>query len=1064
MPNSFVCRGTNLKACSLHISDICDEGLNSHGPGQCVVSSDCSLGRTCSFVGKCEGESRINHVECSTNSFCAGTPLYACTDHLNRICDENLNAPGSGRCSSDDDCSAGRQCSDQGVCHGEVVVNEIDCNHLAADENQITDNVSNNVTGNDDAGTNQQETADSQNKVENSETVSEESKQQENSESGETQEEVYATSIPVQPIYDFMQESSPPENSQAEYVSESSGQANNDSEGSTDRTQIKSESQNDQPDTAPATESVNSSNTGTNDVVIETKPNLNDMLVKILGMSDQVCEKVKAGPISDGKTLNEIIEEFTSEAFSNIQPLVENPENKHDSQDIHRVSSTLISENAHRLLKLLKIYHEHISLKGSNFILDPKHYSHIQNFKHRLRCFTTDHCAIAESRLLSEQNQDQTVSVNKHLEESQHSEISFWKSLWCPVFGKLFGSDCHDQHIILTTETQKHLQKSAAHLEDDSEPKYEITAEPEQLQLHNTSEDFERAIRAIVSQIPECLTNKDIKRVSSEFIERAHSWLTNFDQNFPNKSIQIDSSFNQFKTYVGEIKDLTPEQLKEALGHFELALEHAIDNNLSSDKLPSILEPVIKFKAALTDFKDNLNSYIPMNSVLESELELLLTKIESHVQTIVDNQDADEDELTSAREYLKTDFKKEFAGVDHAKLSELIQKVLNNIDEITKSNFGLSINAANMNYIMNKLTQAAHADVDQLKDLKKKSEFIFDVNDLNTMIDNVIDELKKSTENRQTMLKELSEFSDDLKKVNDEFSFSIDTGDKARDAANVLIKYNEALMKVLTSDRIYDLIGQYVNRFKEIVIAHTQPLSPLVAYTYTYKVLTSDIENPEATQVTNPTALRILRSTVFSQMRRLDKLSKDDREFFRFFNHLIAEWAQTTNQRQFAKKLDRIISFFQGRSDKLDNFDFVHTYNSHLQIDPYRQIKDTFIGLSRNLKESIESSEQLAQTLNASVELSVEAKKSFSLRTPSVIHNSATHENEGLISRFRNLFSSKKKFDVHYENVSPAESLAHLLDDLENAQQQAFALKTNFQDAEKLIESLTNPLPPAKNQ
>ena len=55
----------------------------------------------------------------------------------------------------------------------------------------------------------------------------------------------------------------------------------------------------------------------------------------------------------------------------------------------------------------------------------------------------------------------------------------------------------------------------------------------------DSTDGFRDKIQALIDTIPQCVTNEDIKKASNQFIEDAHTWLTQTDQSFPNTSKQI---------------------------------------------------------------------------------------------------------------------------------------------------------------------------------------------------------------------------------------------------------------------------------------------------------------------------------------------------------------------------------------------------------------------------------------------------------------------------------------------------------------------------------------------
>jgi len=148
-PNT-ICQGAYMPACSTRLTRACNEATNSRGANRCQVDAECTLGRTCNAGGWCEGTQSLIIATCSGRrlsndvflapktesgkhlaqshlTFCKSAQLPTCTERSSRICSEETNSWGPGRCNGHEDCTSGRNCNTGGFCEGETDAVEVDC-------------------------------------------------------------------------------------------------------------------------------------------------------------------------------------------------------------------------------------------------------------------------------------------------------------------------------------------------------------------------------------------------------------------------------------------------------------------------------------------------------------------------------------------------------------------------------------------------------------------------------------------------------------------------------------------------------------------------------------------------------------------------------------------------------------------------------------------------------------------------------------------------------------------------------------------------------------------------
>ncbi|MCA6492176.1 MAG: hypothetical protein IM572_05835, partial [Chitinophagaceae bacterium] len=570
----------------------------------------------------------------------------------------------------------------------------------------------------------------------------------------------------------------------------------------------------------------------------------------------------------------------------------------------------------------------------------------------------------------------------------------------------------------------------------------------EESALANNTDAFRDAIKQLIQQLPECISNEDIKEVSHNFIDKAHEWLTQNDQAFPQTSKNIAHTVDIVK-FASELgSNITPVQLKAVIDSIHTSVVDKIKQNFNSDSLAQEASQLESLRDHFDQLKNALRSYLPVDSVLEKDLEELVDKLDNQVKVHYEAKDASEEDIAAAREYLIKSFDAEFNGIDTNTASEKVKSIMTSLKSIVNGNFGKSLNEENLNFIVHRVVQAFHADLERTKDASKASDFVIDTDDLDLLVDNIIDELKKSREDNQKAIIDLRDFHRWVQAENKKLDFNVDTGNKALDAAESLIKYENAVYDTLGSAEFSEQLKNYVSKYYNVLKAHTKPWSPLVVYSQAYKALTKDITEvnpfPQESTVVNRRALHMMRSAIGSQIRHMDKLSQEDRKFFQFFNSLLAEWAQSKDENAFARKLDQIIRSLQGRQTGLRNLTLVKADPSHKLLDKITQFKDSLTNIVGNLGTTYDNAIKLSDTIGEGKTLAQQAKDFFTLKNPILSGN--TQQTSGFFGKVKSWFGGRR-LEKHFGVTETFESLKNLYNDLDTAHKTAEELKKNVETA-----------------
>ena len=119
----------------------------------------------------------------------------------------------------------------------------------------------------------------------------------------------------------------------------------------------------------------------------------NEQMIKTLQIAEKVVSDENMAEVDSSKTINELIQDFTSSIFKNPEQSEEN------------------KENTLRLLKAFNLFKEQLDYKEHNRTADVQHYQHLVHFNNHLRCASDPNCRLG--RQLGGQGH------SRHLAEAQ---------------------------------------------------------------------------------------------------------------------------------------------------------------------------------------------------------------------------------------------------------------------------------------------------------------------------------------------------------------------------------------------------------------------------------------------------------------------------------------------------------------------------------------------------------------------------------------------------------------------------------------------------------------------
>jgi hypothetical protein len=195
-------------------------------------------------------------------------------------------------------------------------------------------------------------------------------------------------------------------------------------------------------------------------------------------------------------------------------------------------------------------------------------------------------------------------------------------------------------------------------------------------------------------------------------------------------------------------------------------------------------------------------------------------------------------------------------GVDLPESAADIRAAADTLQDILDGSFGQSLTPENLSFIVHKAILSMHNDLINMQDHTKPSNFSLDKEDLELLANDVLDEIKKSREGGQKALMDLKDEADVFKLVKDKVQTPLNNESTAKNAANVLINYENAIYEALSSESFYEKLKGFIKKYNDIYAEHLHPLKPFEVYSNSFETLTTDLKNPNL-QI-SPVARRLL--------------------------------------------------------------------------------------------------------------------------------------------------------------------------------------------------------------
>lgn len=742
---------------------------------------------------------------------------------------------------------------------------------------------------------------------------------------------------------------------------------------------------------------------------VSAKSGLNDALLKILTITTTYTTDAKSALSSSSVTINDLAQYYSSLLYgrrfigqNGTKVEAENMAVPSYQNFISNVTKYVIpnkeadEEVASRLLTLVRMYKEHVEHKDREIIADEGHYGHLKHFSENLKCIADSDCDFGR-HLLSMANNGQP-----------------------------------QRHLL-----EKHMAENTKFV-------------PELNNKHHAD------ITALIQAIGSTANDAEIKASTQSFIANSQADLTNFENNqWPNANAGIQSMLSDIRTNLPFFQQITPDQFLSVLDTWSKQYKGYVDKEFNANGLSDIAKKLVNERNGILELHSALKQAVPVPGVLESDFQQLEKKLENQINTF--NKAAASAtplQIQNAQIKLKNEMQMNINGVDPVKNAALVQAIANNTDAILKSDFGKSLNKANLDFIIHKAVGSLHVDIDQMNDKLKPSEFFLDNDDLNILTNDVVNELKKGRENNQQVVVNLVDLHKQIQNLNRLHSAQPNSGDAASDAADIIISYDDQVYSALGSDDFYNGLRDYIGKYYAIYRAHVDELAPFIDYSNSFKVLTNGLNNPNALGNANPVAARVLSKTCNRQLKNVYDLSENDKSFFKVMNHLVAEWGMATDAQPLVRKLDKIIEAVQGKMT--GPVELMSIPERELQFAFIDQVKNSVTQLIANFGTGVHATEGLSNTIAHGQGLASKVAGFFQVNALDSNANNGT-ASTGFFGGIKNKILSwfGRKLEVHYGFMDTIDSIKNLSKGITDAKNTADNLKQTFQKGKDLADQAT---------
>lgn len=416
------------------------------------------------------------------------------------------------------------------------------------------------------------------------------------------------------------------------------------------------------------------------------------------------------------------------------------------------------------------------------------------------------------------------------------------------------------------------------------------------------TDDAKKALKLFLNSLPEYVTDEDIKELSHHYIDLLKNYVSREENKIKNNVIpKFSEDLEKVKKYLKKGKTLKAEETDALLYLLKVKINEKLEYAASKEGNLEIKNTLKEANLQIGKFQQELEKRINLRKPLKKDFDNLMGILKNKIISTQNLINLKDNVKLNLKEKLKKQLDKEFEEVDVENVKKLTNEFSKNTMEILESKLKKSLSETTIQKVLFNLARSAETDLDNLKDSSKKSDFIWDTNNIDKIAAKASEEIKLLHEkNGKIRFRiNLREFDDFVKKATEvidkdykpENLEGVKTSEPLAkgiiDSGKYLERLEDDIYNVLTNDDTKEAIEKYsksyLNKFKTFYNNNKESLdkSKLVNTFFSY---IHENENSQATPK------RLLNSLVKSESLNSRKLSITDKKSLKYLRHLLLRW------------------------------------------------------------------------------------------------------------------------------------------------------------------------------
>jgi hypothetical protein len=491
------------------------------------------------------------------------------------------------------------------------------------------------------------------------------------------------------------------------------------------------------------------------------------------------------------------------------------------------------------------------------------------------------------------------------------------------------------------------LQNGKSHFEEATTESLEVPViAPYELVIDET-DDFRKAIENLILSVPKCITNTQIKIVAREYMSLIRNELDFLEGKSKTEVIPIVSDYiKKTENLLLVSENITSDDLKLLMYSIHNKLNFELNSYFTKDNMEALKVKLQDISNSLWDFQSTLNVRLPLNTPLRKNFDALVDLLRTKISETDQFSQLSVDQLSLLKTYLSKQLDNEFSRVDFEKYASNLNLVTPYFREGIFNKLKDSLSEYDIQFTIHGLISAAKIDLDNLTDESKESEFVWDVQDIDRISNNIVTQIKLlHDKNGRIQFKfSMNDLNNILEKSKGliETFYKPDDGKNSEEAAQIframinqaklLEPFENEVYDLLSSDTFFQSVKAYVVSYLELVksVAKKLKFHDWATKTEFFNTILQDLH------LDKNIAERFLSAQITSESYHIRCLNDSDRRALSFLRNLQIKWTKEFQQSQnkFARLLKQTNSHLrsQQKDYRTKTSDNDHIDNLFLEI------------------------------------------------------------------------------------------------------------------------------------